>query len=138
MSKNQSGEKIRDQLLEAVETAPFEAYKPQAIALQGDDFIVRLSDGDHEHVYLATRKSGGKQYSVIEVYPGVSVKHTHMRDVEPGEKDLRVPGRYTSIEAVVEMLTALWSEDMEPELKQLPSGDDNTNVRPLRAMPTKH
>jgi len=75
MSKNRT----QNQLIEAVDVAPLEAYAPQAMALQGDDFIIRLCDGDYEHVYLATRKKTAKQYTVVEVYPGGGVEVEFVR-----------------------------------------------------------
>lgn len=81
--------------------APFEAYAPVALLLQGDDFVIRACDGDQEYVYIAMKKRS--KYTVMEVYPGLSKPDTNVREID-SQKELTVPGKYDTIEAVVEML----------------------------------
>jgi hypothetical protein len=114
------------------EDAPREAYPVQALHLQEDDFILRACDGDYEYVFMATRKRGTKNYKIVEVYPGLAVRHTHARDVEAGDKDLVVPGRYGSIEEVIEVLNDLLLGDLEVEPKQL-KADNQSRVLRLTA-----
>ena len=114
------------------EEAPREAYAAQALHLQEDDFILRACDGDYEYVFMATRKRGTKTYKIVEVYPGLAVRHTHARDVEAGDKDLVVPGRYGSIEEVIEVLNDLLLGDLEVEPKQL-KADNQSRVLRLTA-----
>jgi len=116
----------------SIEDAPHEAYGAQALHLQDDDFIIRACDGDYEYVYMATRKRGAKNYKVVEVYPGLAVRHTHVRDVEAGDKALVVPGRYGSIEEVIEELNAFILGDLEVEPKQL-KADNQSRVLRLTA-----
>lgn len=121
--------KKKQQEVLSIEEAPREAYAAQALHLQDDDFIIRACDGDYEYVYMATRKRGTKNYKVVEVYPGLAVLHTHVRDVEAGDKDLVVPGRYGSIEAVIEELNAFILGDLEVEPKQLKADNQNPVLR---------
>lgn len=126
--------KLRNDLLDAVvETAPLEAYAPQAMVLQGNDYIIRACDGDHEYVYLCTQTKRSGLYDVIEVYPGINVRSTHVRDVDPGETELRVPGRYRAIEEVMNVLHDLILGDLEMEPKQLGAGATAVQVQqPLK------
>lgn len=88
------------------EDAELEGYAPTLTPIQKDDFLIRACDGDQEYVWIAQKRK--TTYRVVEVYPGLSVRHTAMRDAKD-DKDLVVSQKLTSIEAVVTDLTKLYN-----------------------------
>lgn len=113
-----------------VETAPLEAYPPQALILAGEDFIIRACDGDHEYVWIATKARKG--YDVMEVYPGLAVAESAVREATEVE-DLDL-GTYPSIPAALEYLTQALFEDFEPDFNE-PANADQLRVT-VKALPT--
>lgn len=109
-----------------VETAPLEAYPPQAVLLAGEDYVIRACDGDHEYLWTAQKKR--TKYHVIEVYPGLAVSESPVRDAyEQADLDL---GDYPSISDALEYLTQALFEDFEFEdaERQLPANAEQLRV----------
>lgn len=104
--------------------AELEGYAPEATLIQKSDYLIRACDGDQEYIWLATRRK--KTYRVVEIYPGLTVKETAMREAEE-ERDLVVSDRAPSIEAVVADLTKRFKSlfDAEPAPAQ-PAAEQTT------------
>jgi hypothetical protein len=105
-----------------IEDAEREGYGPVATPIQNDDFLIRACDGDQEYVWVAQKRR--TTYRVVEVYPGLSVRHTAMREAQE-DKDLVVSQKLTSIDAVITDLTklykALFDGEVEPETAPEPA-----------------
>jgi hypothetical protein len=99
---------------EVIETAPLEAYAPMSLVVQDKDYIIRACDGDHEYVYLAFYKEqrGKAFYQVVEAYPGLSAKHTNVRDAFD-QKDLVLTDKCDSIELAVNTIRDILFADFE-------------------------
>ena len=101
---------------EEQDTAPLEAYKPNAARIQEgkDDWMITTCDGEQTYVYLATKGPKAKRFKVTEVYPGMAKKRTAIRDVkEP--KDLLLLGKHENISDVIEDIADALFGDLELE-----------------------
>jgi hypothetical protein len=118
MTKKNTAEKIDIEN----EEAPLEAYPPQAVILQDEDFLIRGCDGDHEYVWIAHKLR--KTYRVTEVYPGLAEPETALREADDLD-DLILTGRYTSLSEVLETIAEALFDGFETptqkNVKQLPS-----------------
>jgi hypothetical protein len=94
------------------EIAPLEAYAPQAVMLQGEDFLIRGCDGDQEYVWVAHWRK--KTYVVIELYPGLLAKRTAIRDADEPD-DLKLEARFKDLPEVLEELTEILMEGFEDD-----------------------
>lgn len=102
MAKNKAEE------LEA-EDAPLTAYAPTALLLQDRDHVIRACDGDQEYIYLAT--CGRNNFTVVEVYPGLSKPKTHVRDAEALHE--LVVGKFKTVELALSKLKDMIFEGFE-------------------------
>ncbi len=127
MSKNAAEKKAQKAPKEpTIEEAPLEAYPPQAVQIQDEDFLIRACDGDHEYIWIAEKRA--KTYKVTEVYPGLAEPDTHAREAtEP--VDLVVGGRFKHLSDILEALTEAVFHDTELE-----DGDKAPPNRQLRAV----
>lgn len=94
------------------EIAPLEAYAPQALMLQGEDFLIRGCDGDQEYVWVAHWR--GKTYTITEVYPGLLKKRTTLRDADEPD-DLKLEGRFKDLPEALEELTEILMEGFDDD-----------------------
>jgi hypothetical protein len=96
------------------DVAPYEAFEPQAVKLQGDDWLVTACDGEQNYVYLVTKAKRAKTLKVVEVYPGLAKKRTSVRDAsEP--IDLVFTGKHTDLNDVIEDIAEALLGDLEEE-----------------------
>ena len=49
------------------DVAPLEAFAPQALKIQGDDWQITVCDGDQTYVFMVTKRKGAKTSRVEEV-----------------------------------------------------------------------
>jgi hypothetical protein len=95
-----------------IEDAPFEAFAPQALRIQGDDWQVSACDGEQHYVYLVTKGPRAKNYKVTEVYPGLAKKRTAARDAD-AQIDLVFTGKFPTVEDALEDIEAALLGDLE-------------------------
>jgi hypothetical protein len=96
------------------EFAPFEAFAPTTLQLQGDDWQIVGCDGDQHYVWIASKGKGRKTYRVEEVYPARLKRSTRIRTLE-GDDPAVLPIRCETIEATLAALKEELFEDMVME-----------------------
>ncbi len=94
------------------EMAPLELLEPTAIELQDDDYQIMACDGDQMYLWLAVSAQETGAYTLREIYPGLSVPHTSVRDLNH-ERELLVPDTFEELDAVMEYLAEVLFEDFE-------------------------
>jgi hypothetical protein len=99
----------------AEEFAPFEAFEPTTLKLQGDDWQIVGCDGDQHYVWIASRQKGRKTYRVEEVYPAHLAMETRIRTLD-SDGPAVLPIREATIEATLAAIKEELFVDMVPEL----------------------
>lgn len=74
------------------DVAPMEAYAPVATRLQDDEWQIMACDGEQVYMWIARKKSKrSKGFTITEVYPAMSKKHTELREVKkPIDLEIRI------------------------------------------------
>jgi hypothetical protein len=99
----------------AIETAPLEAYAPNAVKIDGtEDWLIRACDGEQEYMWLATKRKNAKRFTVTEVYPGLLKKRTDLRDADSAE-ELVLDSKCTSMPDLIEDLEEIVFEGFEED-----------------------
>lgn len=99
------------------EEADLEVSGPQAIKLQGDEWMISACDGEQVYVWVARKKTKrSKGYTIFEVYPGLAKKRTALRNARvPKDLEMKHPRPLTTLSDVLEDLEGIVFEDIEDD-----------------------
>jgi hypothetical protein len=102
-----------------------DVVKPKATELQGGDYLITGCDGEQTYLWIARAPKRSKRFKVTEVYPGVAVKRTRLRDADGAEDiELEAVKGYETIEGVVEDLTEILLDGVDEAEVEEEEGED--------------
>jgi hypothetical protein len=108
---------------ETCELAPMEAHGPEVVALQDEDHLVKVCDGDQIYLYVVSRPKGRKTFKITEIYPGLAKPDTDLRTEIKEPIDLEMTGRFKNLKECFEQIEGIVFEDFEDE----PEGGEKSN-----------